>query len=177
MGRHGGVTPDQVKKEVDRLSRVVQRASNDVRSMITGLRSSVSAEGLAGSLRSYLSDLRGLGGPEIVFDARGEVRLRPDIEAEIFRIAQEAVSNALRHAGAEQVRVSLVAANTKISLTVEDDGTGILRKRAQRKGGGGGVGLDAMRERAALMGAVLRVGNRVDGGTRVSLEYSTEGQA
>jgi signal transduction histidine kinase len=177
MGRHGGVTPEQVKKEVERLSRVVQRASNDVRSMITGLRSSVSAEGLAGSLRSYLSDLRGLGGPEIVFDARGEVRLRPDIEAEIFRIAQEAVSNALRHAGAEQVRVSLIAANTKISLTVEDDGTGILRKRAQRKGGGGGVGLDAMRERAALMGAVLHVGNRADGGTRVSLEYSTEGQA
>jgi signal transduction histidine kinase len=175
MGRHGKVTPEQVKKEVERLSRVVQRASNDVRSMITGLRSSVSAEGLAGSLRSYLSDLRGLGGPEIVFDARGEVRLRPDIEAEIFRIAQEAVSNALRHAGAEQVRVSLVAAATKVSLTVEDDGTGILRKRAARKGGGGGVGLDAMRERAALMGAVLHVGNRVDGGTSVRLEYSTEG--
>ena len=177
MGRHGGVTPDQVKKEVDRLSRVVQRASNDVRSMITGLRSSVSAEGLAGSLRSYLSDLRGLGGPEIVFDARGEVRLRPDIEAEIFRIAQEAVSNALRHAGAEQVRVAIVAANTKLTLVVEDDGTGILRKRAARKAGGGGVGLDAMRERAALIGAVLHVGNRVDGGTRVSLEYSTEEQA
>ena len=176
MGRHGKVTPDQVKKEVDRLSRVVQRASNDVRSMITGLRSSVSAEGLAGSLRSYLSDLRGLGGPEIVFDARGEVRLRPDIEAEIFRIAQEAVSNALRHAGAEQVRISLVAAATKVSLTVEDDGTGIQRKRAQRKGSGGGVGLDAMRERAELMGATLHVGNRVDGGTRVSLEYSMEEQ-
>ena len=177
MGRHGTVTPAQVKKEVDRLSRVVQRASNDVRSMITGLRSSVSSEGLAGSLRSYLSDLRGLGGPEIVFDARGEVRLRPDIEAEIFRIAQEAVSNALRHAGAEQVRVAIVGTNTKVSLTVEDDGTGILRKRAARKGAEGGVGLDAMRERAALIGASLHVGNRTDGGTRVSLEYSTEGQA
>jgi signal transduction histidine kinase len=86
------------------------------------------------------------------------------------------VSNALRHAGAEQVRISLVAAATKVSLTVEDDGTGIQRKRAQRKGSGGGVGLDAMRERAELMGAVLHVGNRVDGGTRVSLEYSTEEQ-
>jgi signal transduction histidine kinase len=177
MGRHGNVTAAQVRKEIDRLSRVVQRASNDVRSMITGLRSSVSSEGLAGSLRSYLSDLRGLGGPEIVFDARGETRLRPDIEAEIFRIAQEAVSNALRHAGAEEVRVSLVGANTKLMLTVEDDGTGIQRKRAARKSAEGGVGLHAMRERAALIGATLHVGNRVDGGTRVSLEYATEEQA
>ncbi|HEV2685066.1 MAG TPA: sensor histidine kinase, partial [Actinomycetota bacterium] len=175
MGRHGHVTPDQVKREVDRLSRVVQRASNDVRSMITGLRSSVSAEGLAGSLRSYLSDLRGLGGPEIVFEARGETRLRPDIEAEIFRIAQEAVSNALRHAGAELVTVSLLAANTTLSLTVEDDGIGMSRRKT-RKGAEGGVGLDAMRERAALIGARLDVGSRVDGGTRVRLEYAMEGQ-
>ncbi|TMK81025.1 MAG: hypothetical protein E6G46_08480, partial [Actinobacteria bacterium] len=74
MGRHGVIKAEQVQKEVERLSRVVARASNDVRSMITGLRSSVSAEGLTGSLRSYLSDLRGLGGPEIVFETRGEVR-------------------------------------------------------------------------------------------------------
>jgi signal transduction histidine kinase len=176
MGRHGHVTPDQVTREVDRLSRVVQRASNDVRSMITGLRSSMSDEGLAGSLRSYLSDLRGLGGPEIVFETRGETRLRPDIESEIFRIAQEAVSNALRHAGAELVTVSLLSATTKLTLTVEDDGIGLSRRRT-RKGAEGGVGLDAMRERAALIGAVLNVGNRVDGGTRVTLDYSMEGKA
>jgi len=175
MGRHGHVTPDQVKREVDRLSRVVQRASNDVRSMITGLRSSMSDEGLAGSLRSYLSDLRGLGGPEIVFETRGEARLRPDIEAEIFRVAQEAVSNALRHAGAELVTVSLLSAATQLTLTVEDDGIGLSRRRT-RKGAEGGVGLDAMRERAALIGAVLHVGSRVDGGTRVTLEYSMEGK-
>ncbi|TML75676.1 MAG: hypothetical protein E6G04_12070, partial [Actinobacteria bacterium] len=132
MGRHGVIKAEQVQKEVERLSRVVARASNDVRSMITGLRSSVSAEGLTGSLRSYLSDLRGLGGPEIVFETRGEVRLRPDIEAEIFRIAQEAVSNAMRHAGAEQVKVSLIAAATQVSLTVEDDGSGIPKRRARK---------------------------------------------
>jgi signal transduction histidine kinase len=172
MGRHGVVKGDQVRKEVERLSRVVARASNDVRSMITGLRSSVSAEGLTGSLRSYLSDLRGLGGPEIVFDTRGEVRLRPDIEAEIFRIAQEAVSNAMRHAGAEQVKVSLLAAATQVSLTVEDDGAGIPRRRARKEVGG--VGLGAMRERADLIGGRLAIGDRPGGGTRVRLEYKVE---
>src|SRR5439155_5948995 len=172
MGRHGVIKAEQVQKEVERLSRVVARASNDVRSMITGLRSSVSAEGLTGSLRSYLSDLRGLGGPEIVFETRGEVRLRPDIEAEIFRIAQEAVSNAMRHAGAEQVKVSLIAAATQVSLTVEDDGTGIPKRRARKEVGG--VGLGAMRERAELIGAQLSVGDRVGGGTKVRLDYTVE---
>ncbi|MGZ4143287.1 MAG: histidine kinase [Actinomycetota bacterium] len=172
MTRHGKATQDQVKKEIERLSRVVARASNDVRSMITGLRSSVSAEGLAGSLRSYLSDLRGLGGPEIVFEARGEARLRPDIESEMFRIAQEAVSNAMRHAGAEQVKVSLLGAATQVSLTVEDDGTGISRRRQAK--GVGGVGLGAMRERAELIGARLEIADRIGGGTRVRLDYTVE---
>src|SRR5439155_4485188 len=56
MARHGTHTPEAVKREIERLSRVVTRASGDVRSMIFGLRSSVSAEGIVGSLRGYLSD-------------------------------------------------------------------------------------------------------------------------
>lgn len=172
MSRHGAATPEAAKNEVERLTRVVDRASSDVRSMIFGLRSSVSAEGLAGSLRAYLSDLRGLGGPEIVFDARGEVHLGPGIEGEIFRIAQEAVSNALRHAEATEVRVSLTSGATLVRLAVEDDGIGVRARR--RSVAGGGIGLDAMRERAAAIGGRLEVGDRPGGGTRVTLEYRPE---
>lgn len=168
MARHGAASPATVKQEVERLSRVVNRASGDVRSMIFGLRSSVSAEGLVGSLRAYLSDLRGLGGPEIVFEARGEVRLPPGVEAEIFRVAQEAVSNALRHAGAGTVKVSIAAGATSVRLQVEDDGVGVRSKRVS--GPRGGVGLSAMRERAQAIGATLDVGERPGSGTRVVLE-------
>lgn len=168
MARHGTGSPETVKQEIERLSRVVTRASGDVRSMIFGLRSSVSAEGLVGSLRAYLSDLRGLGGPQIVFDARGEVRLAPGIEAEIFRVAQEAVSNALRHAGATTVKVSITAGVTSVKLLVEDDGVGVRSKRVL--GPRGGVGLTAMRERAEAIGATLEVGERPGSGTRVLLE-------
>ncbi|MEX2556549.1 MAG: GAF domain-containing sensor histidine kinase [Actinomycetota bacterium] len=168
MARHGAASPATVKQEVERLSRVVNRASGDVRSMIFGLRSSVSAEGLVGSLRAYLSDLRGLGGPDIVFEARGEVRLPPGVEAEIFRVAQEAVSNALRHAGAGTVKVSITSGATAVRLLVEDDGIGVRSKRAT--GPRGGVGLSAMRERAEAIGATLDVGARPGSGTRVVLE-------
>ena len=174
MARHGSAAPDAVRREIERLSRVVNRASADVRSMIFGLRSSVSAEGLVGSLRAYLSDLRGLGGPEIVFEARGEVRLAPGVEAEIFRVAQEAVSNALRHAGAQQVRVSISSGATAVRLIVDDDGIGVRSKRVA--GPRGGVGLAAMRERASAIGAVLEVGDRPGGGTRVTLEQQNNGQ-
>ena len=169
MARHGQTTPDAVKREIERLSRVVNRASGEVRSMIFGLRSSVSAEGIVGSLRAYLSDLRGLGGPEIVFEARGEVRLPAGVEAEIFRIAQESVSNALRHASATEVRVTIVAGASLLRLFVEDDGIGLRgRKSANARGG---VGLDAMRERSEAIGAHLDVSDRPGGGTRVTLEY------
>ena len=172
MARHGGQTPDAVRREIERLSRVVNRAAGDVRSMIFGLRSSVSAEGLVGSLRAYLSDLRSLGGPEIVFEARGEVRLAAGVEAEIFRVAQEAVSNALRHASATEVRITIQAGATYLRLVVEDDGIGIKGRRLASARGG--VGLDAMRERAEAIGGTLEVRDRPGGGTRVALEYKPE---
>ncbi|MFY9585873.1 MAG: ATP-binding protein [Actinomycetota bacterium] len=172
MARHGGQTPDAVRREIERLSRVVNRAAGDVRSMIFGLRSSVSAEGLVGSLRAYLSDLRSLGGPEIVFEARGEVRLAAGVEAEIFRVAQEAVSNALRHASATEVRVVIQAGATYLRLVVEDDGIGIKGRRLASARGG--VGLDAMRERAEAIGGTLEVRDRPGGGTRVALDYKPD---
>jgi len=172
MARHKGQTPEAVKHEIERLSRVVNRAAGEVRSMIFGLRSSVSAEGIVGSLRAYLSDLRGLGGPDIVFEARGEMRLAAGVEAEIFRIAQEAVSNALRHASATEVRVTLIAGAKMIRLIVDDDGVGIRGRRSVTARGG--VGLDAMRERSESIGGVLDLQERPGGGTRVTLEYKPD---
>lgn len=181
--RHGALSPDTIREEIGRLVRVVERASGDVRSMVVGLRSSTSTEGLAGSLRAYLLDLKGLGGPDIAFDAQGEVMLSPDVEAEVFRIAQEAVSN-VRHAAASNVRVSLEGLEGVMLLTVDDDGTGVGRAvdpavgPAASQGGPGaddpargtGVGLAAMRERAERIKGRLTIGERPGGGTRVQLE-------
>jgi len=174
IGRHGAGTSESARKEITRLSRVAERAASDVRSMILGLRASVSGEGLAGSLRAYVRDLRGLGGPDLTYEARGEARFRPDIETEIFRIAQEAVSNALRHAQASRVQVSLVAAARRVELIVQDDGVGVSTRRP---GGRKGVGLEAMRERAELIGASLDVDDALGGGTRVRLVFAMEEEA
>jgi len=172
--RHAAAA-DPVKKEVQRLARVAERTAADVRSMIMGLRASVSQEGLVGALRSYVADLRRLGGPDLVFDARGEVALPGDIEAEIFRVGQEALSNALRHAQANTIEVRLTLGATHARLMVDDDGVGLAGRHGRKKGPGG-VGMNAMSERAELIGGTLEVTERPGGGTRVMLEYPIGGK-
>jgi signal transduction histidine kinase len=167
MARHGVAGNPAVKGEVVRLTRVVDRAIADVRSMIVGLRSSVSPDGLAGSLRAYLRDLRGLGGPEIVFVSRGSVKLQPEIEAELFRIAQEAVSNAVQHAQGTVVTVTLTEVAGQVRLAVEDDGTGFRRESTRE----GGVGLHAMAERSERVGAKLVLHSTLGKGTTVEVSY------
>jgi two-component system sensor histidine kinase UhpB len=82
-----------------------------------------------------------------------------ETELVVYRVAQEALTNVARHAGAEQARVSLEPRR----LVVDDDGHG---RESDREGGG----IRGMRERAVLIGAVLRLGPSPLGGTRVTLE-------
>lgn len=172
MADHGSGSDQQTREEARRLARVVERAVGDVRTMIRGLRSSVEAEGLAGSLRSLMRDLQSLGGPSLTFTNTGSVRLAPDVEIEIFRVAQEAVSNAMRHAQADNIAVSLEVADTYLKLTVKDDGR--PGAGGSSSTAGGGVGMKAMRERAGAIGAKLEVSRPPGGGMTVELDLSGE---
>lgn len=93
-------------------------------------------------------------------------RLDGDAELAVYRVAQEALTNAARHAAASTVEVSLAQTNGAVRLSVWDDGAGISADRLQD--GGGGVA--GMRERALLIGASLHIGLREEGGTEVVLE-------
>ena len=87
-----------------------------------------------------------------------------EIETQLFRIAQESVSNALRHADASEIRIEYVCDGAQSRLEVLDDGHGIRDARQRRDG----LGLRSMRYRAGLIGATLDVARRPDGGTRVA---------
>lgn len=92
--------------------------------------------------------------------------LSPDVEQCIYRVAQEALENVVKHAGAEKLTVQLAAQNGEIALTVQDDGLGADLTRAERAGH---FGLAGMRERAALAGGSLSVQSRSGQGTWVHL--------
>jgi two-component system, NarL family, sensor histidine kinase UhpB len=120
--------------------------------------------GLKAAMAGYVKEL-GQGGMRASFEAHGDFSDLPqDIQLVVYRVAQEALSNALRHAGAENVRVALVREDGEVELRVGDDGQGFSFEQAAR-----GLGIAGMRERALLVGGDLRVESRPELGTRVSL--------
>ena len=87
------------------------------------------------------------------------------VELSAFRIVQEALTNSLKHAAAEQVRVR-IRYGDKLELEIRDDGAAAVTK----PGGTAGSGLIGMRERVALLGGVLAAGAVPGGGYRVAAE-------
>ena len=92
--------------------------------------------------------------------------LSPEVEAALFRIAQEALSNVRKHAKARRVRVVLAYGERSVRLLIEDDGRG-FEAGAQSATADGGFGLAGIRQRAALIGADVEVDSSPGWGTRV----------
>jgi two-component system sensor histidine kinase UhpB len=90
----------------------------------------------------------------------------PEIDLVIYRVAQEALTNVMRHAHASQATVSLEARADRIVLTVRDNGRGLAASDVN----GSTNGLAGMRERALLVGGAFRVQSRLGGGTEVTLD-------
>ncbi|MGZ6543888.1 MAG: response regulator [Actinomycetota bacterium] len=91
----------------------------------------------------------------------------PDVAHTLFRIAQEALTNAIRHAQAASVRVGLVYAPTGVTLLVQDDGAGFDRAEVELDGERHGFGLGGMAERARLLGGTLELDSTPGWGTRI----------
>ncbi|HEX7492355.1 MAG TPA: sensor histidine kinase [Candidatus Limnocylindrales bacterium] len=112
-----------------------------------------------------------LGTASIALDRAGdESRLPADVELAVFRIAQEALSNAVRH-GEPPVVVRYRAEADRVELTVEDNGSGIPAGAAELAERTGHMGLMNMAQRADAVGASLQIGRRPEGGTRVALTW------
>lgn len=111
------------------------------------------------------------GRTRIELDSRlGEQRLDPDLETVVFRITQEALSNALRHANARQVRVRLSATRSTLRLDVRDDGCGFdLQNLADPQFAAMHLGIRGMRDRAELFGANLELQSGPGQGTWLRL--------
>ncbi len=100
---------------------------------------------------------------------QGEPRpLSPEVEAALFRIVQEALSNVRKHARARRVRVVLAYGERSVRLLVEDDGRG-FETNVRAPNGDGGFGLSGIRQRAALIGADVEIDSSPGWGTRVRL--------
>ena len=156
--------------ELERLARVAETALGDLRGTIDGLRAPAASD-LGALLSRHLDDLRSSRGPLLTLTIDDRVLLAPERADEVFRVAQEALSNALRHAAADRVDLVLGTRDGAVVLTVRDDGVGLSEAAGSQ---GGGVGLDSMRERATRLGGELELVAAAGTGTILTLTLPAE---
>jgi PAS domain S-box-containing protein len=150
----------------DRLSALLSAAIASTRRLAHGLAPVSSGRGgLAGALRVLASQVTaGSGIPVSVEDDPGKPVVLSEVAgSHLYRIAQEALNNAVRHGEAARIVVRLHTDDEQLRLEVEDDGRGIPQPASSEAG----MGLRSMKYRAQSLGGALVVGAGRDGGTRV----------
>jgi len=151
------------------------QAITEGRDAVQGLRSSATVTNdLASAITALGAELaRGELNPntaEFHVEVEGAPRdLHPILRDEIYRIAGEALRNALHHAHAQRIEVEIRYDERQLRLRVRDDGKGIDPNLLHKDGRAGHYGLEGMRERANLMGGKLAVWSELDSGTEVEL--------
>ena len=127
--------------------------------------------GLVPALDHHLKSLARRSGLTIEFDAAPGVASIPrELNTTVFRVVQEAVSNALRHARAATIRVTLRDEPDALRLTIEDDGVGFdLEAVTQRIKRGEHLGLLGMTERVRSAGGMITLDSRPGGGSRIDV--------
>lgn len=165
------------RSELTDFKAIVRVALEETRRLIFDLRPMTLDDlGLVPTLRNFLTDFEQRWHIECVFTLIGtERRLPREREAALFRIVQEAVTNARKHAAASNIEVTVSMSDKRVTVTVEDDGTGFdVAETERRSRRDGHLGLTSMRERAALEGALLDISSERGRGTtvRVSVDVT-----
>jgi NarL family two-component system sensor histidine kinase LiaS len=152
--------------------RLVHQAQEELSDLIHELRP-VSIEGrpLDEAVRELAEGYVAQAGPELRLLLEPGLPGMPDVGAALYRIAQEALANAVRHAQARHVQVTLRSAGSEVVLVVEDDGRGFAASAAT----GRGYGLASMRERAEAQGGTLELDVAPGRGTRIEARLPTRG--
>jgi signal transduction histidine kinase len=157
--------PDRAAAEIDSVATLAGQAHAELRAVIDGLAPpDLESGGLAGSIRSYAV----LVGRSVGIPVRVRADELPPLdgpgETALYRVAQEAISNALRHSGSPEVAVTLTARPRGVQLEVSDHGHGFDPDSPQA-----GLGLESMRERASSVAGTLAISSKPDRGTTVRL--------
>jgi len=159
-----GLASDHLRE----VRNTAQEALREMRLLIFELRPPVlEQEGLVAALGARLEAVEGRSGLETQYVVEGESHLSPEIEEGLYRIAQEALNNALKHAQAHCITVHLRQDEGTVTLEITDDGIGFEPTTARE---GGGLGLPGLEERAARLGGRLTVMSQPGHGTSVRAE-------
>ena len=158
--------PPALEAELAEIRVVANQAMQELLALARQLRPTALDDlGLVAALAGTVREITNQGSVRASFDVGGELAALPvDAQVVVYRVAQEALSNAVRHSGAEHVQVGLHREGTDVALSVADDGRGFSFDETAR-----GLGIGGMRERALLVGGEFAIESRPGIGTRVRL--------
>ena len=163
------VDTPQAARYVNDMGEIAQQSLKEMRLLVYQLRPlALEHEGLIGAVQARLDSVEKRAGIEARFLIEGNLRnLPPMVEEGLFRIAQEALNNALKHAAARSVVVRLRGEDECVTLEVADDGRGSELLTTDVKGG---LGLTSIKERVAQLQGALTIDSAPGAGTRISVE-------
>lgn len=169
LKRVGDHAPPGIRAELAEVQETTRNSLDEIRRIARRLRPGVLAElGLDSAIRSLAAEFS-TGGPQVRHHIDADLpELGDDRELVLYRVAQEALTNAARHSGARTIEVCLRRHRGEVRLRISDDGRGFGSAPE-------GAGIRGMRERALLVGAALTVGSAAGGGTEVRLRVPCDG--
>ncbi len=164
--RASSTTADAERAESDVRALIVQ-ALQDVRALAVELRPTALDDfGLVAALERLAETFQARSGLETLVQANIDGRLPPEIETVLYRVVQEALTNVIKHAGAEHVSIVLRSRDGSVAVTIDDDGRGFVQTDVRDEA----LGLLGMRERLALVGGMLEVESSPDSGTTIAAQ-------
>ncbi|MDR7581478.1 MAG: sensor histidine kinase, partial [Armatimonadota bacterium] len=155
-----------VRERLEYVLRLASKAMAEIRRLVFDMWiGGMTTSEFVAELQSFLQDLGKPDSLRVDIRVEGDLtELTPFTRKHLFRIAQEALANAVKHAQASEVSIHLAASGQAVRLVVRDDGRGFDPERVSR-----GMGLAGMRERAAAIGAALEVRTGPGQGTTVEV--------
>ncbi len=167
LERQDAAETDEV---LDMIRRGIQESYDDVRELLGHFRARLPEQDLAAALRQALDRFSAQSGVSGHFAVHGEAPpLSVEVGTQVLYIAQEALSNARKHANASEVHIELWRDTEGLRVSIRDNGAGFDAEPRHAVDGSEHVGLHIMSERAARIGGVLEVRSRKGQGTEVSL--------
>ncbi len=160
--------PEEGPRRLEELRQLTRGALAEMRTLLLELRPAALVETALGDLLRQLAEsITGRARVPVTVTVEGVRSLPPEVQVALYRVAQEALNNLAKHAGASQARVSLHSQPEQVELRISDDGRGFDPEGISPES----LGLGIMRERAEAIGAALRIESQIGQGTRITLVW------
>jgi signal transduction histidine kinase len=164
----------KVVDNIGRLGETAQQALKEMRLLIYELRPlALEQAGLVDALQNRLDAVEKRAGVEAQLRVEPNVELPAEVENALYRVAQEALNNSLKHAEANKVVVSLRTSGKQVEMEIADNGRGFDVEAARDQGG---LGLISIRERVEALGGTWSISSRPGEGTRVHIHLTLNDQ-